>query len=287
MLPELAEEFSVYIIKKIKKVLACPQRAGLPLNQVREMKKISDIQKELGINRRTLQEYAAKGIVKPTTTTKEGYWLYDDRAVYKLILATIYKGIGYKRTELKEKLEATDYRELLRDLRKKRDEINSWIIYTMCMDILLAFPNEGKEELEKLFDAGAPMKSLASAMKDQVSQIISNMEDEEINEVVLGQISIVGMLSMIGMVSTDLYSPDEINHYIKVIETYFIDLGNENEVAFEKEEFINLGRAIFEDDDVVKELERVYKESGQIIQVNKKSILDAIDHFEKEENNVW
>ena len=54
------------------------------------MKKLSEVCKIVGVTRRTLQEYDKIGLLKPTSKTESGYWLYDDTAIQTLILIQIF-----------------------------------------------------------------------------------------------------------------------------------------------------------------------------------------------------
>ena len=65
------------------------------------MKRLSEVCKIVGVTRRTLQEYDKVGLLKPTSTTEGGYWLYDDAAIQKLILIQIFVEVGYERKTIK------------------------------------------------------------------------------------------------------------------------------------------------------------------------------------------
>ena len=58
--------------------------------EVNVMKRLSEVCKEVGVTRRALQGYNEIGLLKPTSTTEAGYWLYDDDAIKKLKLIQIF-----------------------------------------------------------------------------------------------------------------------------------------------------------------------------------------------------
>ena len=49
------------------------------------MKRLSEVCKLVGVTRRTLQEYDKVELLKPTSKTEAGYWLYDEAAIQRLI----------------------------------------------------------------------------------------------------------------------------------------------------------------------------------------------------------
>lgn len=70
------------------------------------MKTIAEVKELLGIGRRTLQEYDAKDLVHPSNIEeiKNGKlvkWLYDDDAIRRLEIISIFREIGYTRKEIK------------------------------------------------------------------------------------------------------------------------------------------------------------------------------------------
>ena len=65
------------------------------------MKKLSEVCKTVGVTRRTLQEYDKIGLFSPTSKTDNGYWLYDDDAIKKLVLIQVFIEAGYERKKIK------------------------------------------------------------------------------------------------------------------------------------------------------------------------------------------
>ena len=70
------------------------------------MKKNSEVCKMMGVTRRTLQEYNRIGLLKPTSKTESGYWLYDDDALQKLTLIRVFIECGYERKRIKSLLDS-------------------------------------------------------------------------------------------------------------------------------------------------------------------------------------
>lgn len=93
------------------------------------MKTIRDIEKLLGITRRSLQEYDKIGLLHPSARNQYGHILYDDEAIKKLMLIKIFVECGYKRKEIisffekSDEEKADEYKKLIRILRDKRKRI--------------------------------------------------------------------------------------------------------------------------------------------------------------------
>ena len=101
--------------------------------EVNAMKRLSEVCKIVGVTRRTLQEYDKVGLLKPTSTTEGGYWLYDDAAIQKLLLIQIFVEVGYERKTIKALLESPtldmleEFERLIDTLEKKRKRIDGMI----------------------------------------------------------------------------------------------------------------------------------------------------------------
>lgn len=97
------------------------------------MKKLSEVCKFVGVTRRTLQEYDKVDLLKPTSKTEGGYWLYDDAAIQKLILIQIFVEAGYERKPIKTILESpaldmfAELDRLIDTLEAKRKRIDGMI----------------------------------------------------------------------------------------------------------------------------------------------------------------
>lgn len=97
------------------------------------MKKLSEVCKIVGVTRRTLQEYDKVGLLKQTSITAGGYWLYDDAAIQKLLLIRIFVEVGYEHKTIKTLLESPtldmleEFDRLVDTLEKKHKRIDGMI----------------------------------------------------------------------------------------------------------------------------------------------------------------
>ena len=71
------------------------------------MKRLSEVCKLVGVTRRTLQEYDKVELLKPTSKTEAGYWLYDEAAIQRLMLIQIFVEADYERKNHKSTLGIT------------------------------------------------------------------------------------------------------------------------------------------------------------------------------------
>lgn len=110
------------------------------------MRKLSEVCKMVGVTRRTLQEYDKVGLLKPTSTTDSGYWLYDNAAIQKLILIRIFVEVGYERKAIKALLESPtldmieEFDNLIANLEKKRKRIDGMINTIKNMKLTAKLP---------------------------------------------------------------------------------------------------------------------------------------------------
>ena len=105
------------------------------------MKTLSEIKAQLGIDRKTLQEYDRIGLLSPSNKAEIEAgsfvkWLYDDTAITKLQVISIFREIGYKRDEIKTILSDADSdpvveflkgKEKLIEKRKRIDAMASFL----------------------------------------------------------------------------------------------------------------------------------------------------------------
>lgn len=109
------------------------QNYNIGIEGVNSMKKLSEVCKIVGVTRRTLQEYNKIGLLKPTSKTESGYWLYDDSAIQTLTIIQIFVEVGYERKVIKSILESptldllTEYDHLIEVLEEKRKRIDGMI----------------------------------------------------------------------------------------------------------------------------------------------------------------
>ncbi|WP_049999385.1 MerR family transcriptional regulator [[Clostridium] innocuum] len=67
------------------------------------MKKLNEVCKIVGLNRRTIQEYEFNGLAKtPETKNKYGHLLYSDEDIERLWQLRFYKELGYKKRDIEK-----------------------------------------------------------------------------------------------------------------------------------------------------------------------------------------
>lgn len=139
------------------------------------MKRLSEVCKIVGVTRRTLQEYDKVGLLKPTSTTEGGYWLYDDAAIQKLILIQIFVEVGYERKTIKALLESPtldmleEFDCLIDSLEKKRKRIDGMINTIKNLKLTAKLPEStlramGNMDVTRIYKD----KSFASYLEDSI-----------------------------------------------------------------------------------------------------------------------
>lgn len=114
--------------------------------KVKIMKKLSEVCKIVGVTRRTLQEYDKIGLLKPTSKTESGYWLYDDTAIQALFAIQVFVECGYKRKAIKSlfasnTLDVIDELDhLIETLEEKRKRIDGMINTIRILEIVMKLP---------------------------------------------------------------------------------------------------------------------------------------------------
>lgn len=163
----------------MKNDLDCTLRAGFIMKVqkgVYAMKRLSEVCKIVGVTRRTLQEYDKVGLLKPTSTTEAGYWLYDDAAIQKLILIQIFVEVGYERKTIKALLESPtldmlqEFDRLIDTLEKKRKRIDGMINTIKTLKLTAKLPEStlramGNMDVTRIYRD----KSFASYLEDSIT----------------------------------------------------------------------------------------------------------------------
>ncbi|MBR0154433.1 MAG: MerR family transcriptional regulator [Lachnospiraceae bacterium] len=149
------------------------------------MKKLSEACKIVGVTRRTLQEYDRIGLLKPTSITEAGYWLYDDVAIKKLILIRIFVEADYERKAIKALLESPtldmlkEYDRLIDTLEKKRKRVDGMINTIKTLKIIAKLPEStlramGNIDVSRIYKD----KSFASHLEDCIANASEYTEAE-------------------------------------------------------------------------------------------------------------
>lgn len=126
------------------------------------MLSISEIEELFGITRRTLQEYDDKDVdlLHPSSKgrdgkDKRGTWEYDDDALYRLHLITLFREMGYTRKKIKNILDGPSMNlteELTKGKQKlleKKSRIEAFIAFLDIYQLLFDYPEYCKEFLSK------------------------------------------------------------------------------------------------------------------------------------------
>ena len=145
--------------------------------EVKIMKKLSEVCKIVGVTRRTLQEYDKIGLLKPTSKTESGYWLYDDTAIQALFAIRVFVECGYKRKAIKSlfasnTLDVIDELDhLIETLEEKRKRIDGMINTIRILEIVMKLPEStllaiGNFCLNRFYKD----KSFSSCLEDSIVQ---------------------------------------------------------------------------------------------------------------------
>lgn len=142
---------------------------------VNAMKRLSEVCKIVGVTRRTLQEYDKVGLLKPTSTTEGGYWLYDDAAIQKLLLIQIFVEVGYERKTIKTLLESPtldmleEFERLIDTLEKKRKRIDGMINTIKNLKLTAKLPESTLRAMDNMDVTRIYKdKSFASYLEDSI-----------------------------------------------------------------------------------------------------------------------
>ncbi len=99
------------------------------------MKRLSQVEKIVGMSRRTIQEYENSGLAqKPTKKNKYGHLLYSEKDIHRLLELKLYKELGYQIPDIKklQKLSAAEAakqrEEMIASPKKERDRINDLLV---------------------------------------------------------------------------------------------------------------------------------------------------------------
>lgn len=151
------------------------------------MKRLSEVCKLVGVTRRTLQEYDKVELLKPTSKTEAGYWLYDEAAIQRLMLIQIFVEADYKRKDIKALLESPtlDMLEeldgLIDNLEKKRKRIDGMINTIKTIKLTAKLPEStlramGKLDVTRIYKD----KSFTSYFEDSITHAAEYTETDSI-----------------------------------------------------------------------------------------------------------
>lgn len=151
------------------------------------MKMLSEVSKIVNITRRTLQEYDRIGLVKPSARTEQGYWLYDDAAIQKLMLIRIYAEAGYTRAEIRQLLDSPmrgvqgELDSIIKTLEEKRKRIDGMISVIRMLQQMGNMPEDALKFMEDVDMAQVYREKSFSESLDEMIHMLAeyNAGDRE------------------------------------------------------------------------------------------------------------
>ncbi len=206
------------------------------------MKSIKEVEEQLGITRRTLQEYDRIDLLSPSNKEeiKAGklvQWKYDEDALDSLKLITLFVEVGYKRNDIKafikdpKKLKK-EFMRLEKKLEEKKSRIDTLLNEVKASRILFEMPVSMVSEIvpraEKLIkERGWDVEKM---MKDVYEYV--DIDDPDTRDMFKLQTVFEGIAFF------DESSDDEIvQRYIYRLFSYYCALGAEHsDEHFTKEE---------------------------------------------------
>ena len=197
------------------------------------MIKRRDVEKMVGVTRRTLQEYDKIGLLSPTMKTENGgYWFYDDDAIKNLMQIQIFIEAGYKRKPIKQILELEDsdllkeYKLLIEKLKEKRKRIDGMINYIETIVSVTSMPTEAQNAFAKLDPSSLYSEtSFSTALDESIEQFAEVNVKEEGPSMLL-----FTLLPIIGTYRHKLaYDSHEIQGFVKGMFEYAIQIMKEDD----------------------------------------------------------
>ena len=206
------------------------------------MKKISEVCKIVGVTRRTLQEYNKIGLLKPTSKTESGYWLYDDRAIQTLNLIQIFVEVGYERKVIKSILESptldllVEFDHLIENLEEKRKRIDGMIntisTYKFSTKLPAKLPKVTLQALSNLDVARVYQnKSFSSYLEDSIIHFAEfNETDNAIMELfLLFWFNLIAIASFLGIPEDTKQVQAAVNEVFKSMMEFFLFIAEEDD----------------------------------------------------------
>ncbi len=158
---------------------------------MKNMKKLSEVCKEVGVTRRTLQGYDDIGLLHPTEKTPSGgYWLYDDAAIDKLKSIQVFVMCGFQRREIKEIFSdkgIQNFNELfdgmLATLEDKRKQIDGMIALLKSYTFIAQLPASTVKTLARIGYNNMPETGNFSENMQQMISDLLEMGEEKIKSI--------------------------------------------------------------------------------------------------------
>ncbi len=258
------------------------------------MKSIKEVEEQLGITRRTLQEYDRIGLLNPSNKEeiKAGklvQWKYDEDTLDTLKLITLFVEAGYKRNEIKafinepQKLKK-EFKALEKKLKEKKNRIDTLLNEVKASRIILEMPEKIVSEIvpraEKLikqrgWDAEALMKEVYEQL---------DLDDPDTRDIFKLQTVFEGIAFF-----EELPGDAVVQRYVYRLFSYYCSLGaKHSDEHFTKEEIRDgIAEAVNDHgsrrefvDDICELFSEVLKQVDDFYGEGKEQyIKDALEHF--------
>ncbi len=197
------------------------------------MKTISEVVNLLGVTRRTLQEYDNEEVqlLHPCKKddTDKGKWLYDDEALQKLEIITVFREIGYKRSEIKDILNkpsvdlAEEFKKGKQKLLEKKERIEAMVSYFDMYIFVSSIPLSFFEYLEnvsgKLNGKRRDIDTILS-----LGRVFLTEGKNQLNEETAPLVKLIILISYIPIMKAKSPKSDEVQDYIEMVFKYYIGI---------------------------------------------------------------
>ncbi len=212
------------------------------------MKTIKDVVEELGITRRTLQEYDNIGLLSPSNKAeieagKLVQWKYDEAAIADLKLITLFVEAGYKRKDIMGFINDTkklkkEYKVLEKKLEDKKNRID-WLlsevkvsrVYMELPDSIISAIQPRAAELVK--QKGIDLQSYIKEINEQV-----DLSDPEVRDYFKAQTVFVGLAVLdepFDSANVQLYICRMLYFFTKILIKYTDDIEEYTDEELRKE----------------------------------------------------
>ena len=252
------------------------------------MKTISEVKEILGVERRTLQEYDAIGLLHPSNKAdiengkdngKLVKWLYDDEALLKLEIISVFREIGYKRSEIKVIIDnpsvelAVEFKKGKQKLLEKKERIEAMVSFFDVYIFISSIPTYFFEYLEtesgklkrKRMDINTILGLGRSFLVDGKGQL---------NEETAPVIELLILLSIMPNMKDKSPVSNEVQKYIDMVLKHYLG------TYVDRNEQVNQEQrdAIIEDMLRDKEIQNEFLFKDIDITINEKLFIELVDN---------
>ena len=153
------------------------------------MKSVTEIAKQTGVSVRTLHQYDAIGLLKPSFVTESGYRYYDEGAVERLYLILLFRELEFPLKDIKAILDAPDYdrnrvlEQQIALLEKKRDRLEYMSYMARGIKLVgIKYLEFGGFDVNRIDDYAAQAKTLygkTDAYKEYTQRAAARSQEQE------------------------------------------------------------------------------------------------------------